>query len=167
MHPLLARADRALRDSAGSLSSDAIARHVGGRWSVADVLEHLGLTFSGTVRGLHRVLEHGVQGLPAPTLEQRVGTLVVVQLGYFPSGRQSPETMKPRGNADPATVLATTLSHLAAMDDALDAAELRFGPRIRVLQHPVLGPFNLHHWRRFHWVHTRHHARQIRERAGR
>ena len=165
MHPLLARADRALREHAG-LSPEALLRRPDGKWSAAEILEHLGLTYSGTTRGLQRLIDHGVPELPPPTLEQRLGTLVVVTLGYFPAGRVSPDAMRPKGTADPATVLASTRASLAAMDTALDAAELRFGPRLRLLQHPVLGPFSLHQWRRFHWVHTRHHARQIRARAG-
>lgn len=165
MHPLLERADRALRENAGGLSADALRRHPQGKWSGAEILEHLGLTFSGTTRGLQRLIDHGLSELSAPTLEQRIGTLVVVSLGYFPDGRRSPDPMRPKGTADAATVLASTLASLAAMDTALDAAELRFGPRVRLLQHPVLGPFNLHQWRRFHWVHTRHHARQIPARA--
>ena len=164
MHPLLQRADRALRESASGLSLEALARHPPGKWNSVEILEHLGLTFASTVRGLNRLVEHGPFALPAPTFEQRVGRLIVVQAGYFPGGRSSPEAVKPRG-ADPASVLATTLGHLASMDAALDAAELRYGPRLRVMQHPVLGPFSLYEWRRFHWVHTRHHARHIRERA--
>lgn len=164
MHPLLQRADRALRESAGDLSLEALTRHPPGAWSAAEILEHLGLTFSSTVRGLHRLVEHGPSPLQSPSFTQRVGTLLVVHVGYFPNGRSSPEPVKPRGT-DPSSVLAATLGHLASMDTALDAAELRLGPRIRVMQHPVLGPFSLHEWRKFHWVHTRHHARQIRARA--
>ena len=72
--------------------------------------------------------------------------------------------MRPRG-VDAATVLDSALTALAAMDVALDEAELRFGPRVRLMDHPVLGPLTIDQWRTFHWVHTRHHARQIRERA--
>lgn len=164
MHPLLQRADRVLRESAGDLSPEALARRPPGKWSGAEILEHLGLTFSTTVRGLHRLVEHGPPAMPPPSFKQRFGTLLVVHAGYFPDGRPSPDAVKPRG-ADPSAVLATTLGHLASLDTALDAAELRFGPQMRVMQHPVLGPFSLHEWRKFHWVHTRHHARQIRERA--
>jgi hypothetical protein len=163
MHPLLERAHRVLRDCAGGLTPDALARRPAGRWSSADILEHLGLTFAATTRGLRRLVDHGPADLPAPRFQQRLATLLVVHAGYFPSGRASPEPLRPRG-ADPGTVLDDTLARLTAMDAALDGAELKFGPRIRVMPHPVLGPLSVHEWRRFHWVHTRHHARQIRGR---
>jgi hypothetical protein len=51
------------------------------------------------------------------------------------------------------------------MDVALDEAELRFGPSVPLMDHPVLGPLTIDQWRTFHWVHTRHHARQIGDRA--
>jgi hypothetical protein len=164
MHPLLQRADRVLRESAGGLSVEALTRAPAGRWNAAEILEHLGLTFTGTSRGLQRLLEHG----PAPpqprTIEQRAGRFLVLHAGYFPEGYDSPEARKPRG-ADPATVLDAALAQLAAMDAALDSAELHFGPRLPVMQHPLLGTLSVHEWRRFHWLHARHHARQIRERA--
>jgi hypothetical protein len=164
MHPLLQRADRALRDSAGTLSTDDLARHSPDKWSAAEILEHLGHTFSRTTKGLQRLVDHGAPTTARATGTQRFGKLVVVYAGYFPPGVQSPDAVRPRG-ADPAGVLAATLAGLAAMNEGLDAAELRFGPRLPVMDHPVLGPLSVHEWRRFHWVHTRHHARQIRKRA--
>ena len=164
MHPLLQRADRAIRESAGTLSVDDLLRHPPGRWSGAEILEHLGITFSRTVKGLQRLVDHGVPATGHATGAQRAGKLLVVYVGYFPGGVESPEAVRPRG-ADPGGVLAATLSSLAAMNEGLDAAELRFGPRLPVMDHPVLGPLSVHEWRRFHWVHTRHHVRQIRRRA--
>jgi hypothetical protein len=32
------------------------------------------------------------------------------------------------------------------------------------VKHPLLGDLNLPEWARFHYVHARHHARQIRSR---
>ena len=164
MHPLLERADRAIRDSAGPLTVTALARHLAGQWSGAEILEHLGLTFTRTTRGLHRVVEFGAPRTHQATPAQYVGRWLVLGLGYLSSGRQSPDAVRPRG-ADPATVLESTLKDLAAMDAALDEAELRFGPRLPLMDHPVLGPLTIHQWRTFHWVHTRHHARQIRART--
>jgi len=34
------------------------------------------------------------------------------------------------------------------------------------MDHLFLGPLTANEWRKFHWVHGRHHARQIRERMG-
>jgi len=164
MHPLLQRADRALRDCAGALSADDLVRHPPGKWSAAEILEHLGITFARTVRGLQRVVDQGAPIAGQASARQWAGKLLVVYAGYFPAGVQSPEAVRPRG-ADAAGVLDATLVSLAAMNEGLDGAELRFGPRLPVMDHPVLGPLSVHEWRRFHWVHTRHHARHIRRRA--
>ncbi len=164
MHPLLERADRAIRNSAGTLTPTALAFHLAGQWSGAEILEHLELTFTRTTRGLHRIVEFGAPRTHQVTPAQRVGRFLVLGLGWLPSGRQSPEAVRPRG-ADAETVLESVLTNLAAMDAALDEAELRFGPRLPLMDHPVLGPLTIHQWRTFHWVHTRHHARQIRARA--
>jgi hypothetical protein len=32
------------------------------------------------------------------------------------------------------------------------------------MDHLILGPLTAGQWRKFHWVHGQHHARQIRER---
>ena len=164
MHPLLARADRVLRDSAAALTLSALTRHAPDQWSGAEILEHLDLTFTRTTRGLHRVVEFGAPRTRPATLAQRVGRLLVLGLGYLPAPRRSPDAVRPRG-ADPAGVLESALTNLASMDAALDEAELRFGPRLPLMDHPVLGPLTIDQWRTFHWVHARHHARQIRARA--
>ena len=56
---------------------------------------------------------------------------------------------------------------LEKMASSLDYCERRFGARTKILDHPVIGPLTADEWRKFHWVHGRHHARQIRERIGR
>ena len=58
-------------------------------------------------------------------------------------------------------------AELEKMDSGLEECERRFGPRAKIMDHPFLGPLTANEWRKFHWVHGRHHARQIRERIGR
>jgi len=50
------------------------------------------------------------------------------------------------------------------MDGALTECAARFGVLVKVLDHPVLGPFSIEQWRKFHFVHGRHHVKQIRRR---
>ena len=164
MHPLLQRADRALRESAGTLDVAALTRGPSHQWSAAQILEHLAIAFSRTTRGLQRVVEFGSPRVSPLTVSHRIAHFVVFGLRHFPGGRESPDALRPRG-VDAATALDATLTSLAAMDVALDEAELRFGPRMPLMDHPVLGALTVDQWRTFHWVHTRHHARQIRDRA--
>jgi hypothetical protein len=55
--------------------------------------------------------------------------------------------------------------HLLVLDQRLKDVARAFGSRTPVLNHPIMGPFSVNDWRRFHWVHTRHHLRQIRIKA--
>jgi hypothetical protein len=50
------------------------------------------------------------------------------------------------------------------MDEIIRRAEQRYGRRTRLVDHPVLGPLTARQWRKFHWVHGRHHVAQILER---
>jgi hypothetical protein len=44
----------------------------------------------------------------------------------------------------------------------MSICEAKFGSRIKVLDHPILGPLSIDQWRRFHLVHGLHHVKQIR-----
>lgn len=134
-----------------------------GKWTSAQVLEHLFLTYRGTNAGIAKCLEKGAPLAAKVTLFHRVGALLVVNVGYFPRGRKSPERAVPKGIPEE-EVRRNILSEIDRMDAGLEECERKFGARARILDHPVLGPFSVSQWRKFHWVHGRHHARQIRER---
>ena len=99
------------------------------------------------------------------TLKQRLGTLIVVNLGYLPGGRKAPERAIPRGMS-PEEVQQAIAPELQKMGSGLDDCERRFGAGTKIMDHPFLGPLTADEWRKFHWVHGRHHVRQIRERIG-
>jgi hypothetical protein len=160
MHGFLERAAAALHDSAGRLTVAELTHHAEGQWSIAETIEHLARAFSGTTRGLARALADGRPGGSRPSIRSRAGALLVIELGYFPRGRQSPKVARPVG-IEPAEALPLALENLRAMDDALARAATEFGTRVMILDHPIIGPLNVRQWRKFHWIHTRHHVRQI------
>ena len=90
----------------------------------------------------------------------RARRLWVVTLGRFPTGIEAPRHVVPSGDVLLSTAVSRVEAHLADMDLALQQAAMRFssGP---VMDHPILGPFTAADWTRFHYVHTRHHCRQI------
>jgi hypothetical protein len=47
------------------------------------------------------------------------------------------------------------------MDRIIAQCEARCGKRVKLLNHSVLGPLSGTEWRKFHWVHGRHHIKQI------
>jgi hypothetical protein len=142
------------------MTAEELTRHPEGKWSVAEVLEHLYLTYTGTVKGFERCLQAGRPLASSPTLKQRISAAVVVGLGYLPGGRQAPDNTRPQGMAAE-KVAAEIEPQIAAMDEVIGKCETRFGRSTRVLDHPILGPLTARQWRKFHWVHGRHHVKQI------
>ena len=160
MDPHLWRLQQEIASAAGSLSPEQLSWRRAGKWSVAEILEHLYLTYTGTTRGLGRVLEAGKPLAGGLSWKQRARAFVVVGLGYMPSGRESPAVARPRG-IDPEKVMTEILDKIAEMDAVMARCQEKFGARTKILDHPVLGPFSLRQWRKFHLVHGRHHIKQI------
>lgn len=150
----------AIASATRGMSTELLTSHPAGKWCAAEVLEHLYLTYHGTVKGCQRCLEQGKSLARTPSLADRVRTLVVVSLGYMPEGRKAPDRSTPRGMAAEEVVKAIG-AEIIAMDDLLAKCEVRFGRHTRILDHPVLGPLTAAQWRKFHWVHGRHHVKQI------
>lgn len=136
-----------------------------GKWSIAQILEHLFLTYKNTTRGLVRCLEKGTPLATRATATQRLATLFLLSTGYFPPGREAPERTLPRGMAAE-EVQQAVFAEILAMSAQLDECERKFGVNTKILDHPVLGPLTVKQWRKFHWIHGRHHAKQIRARLG-
>jgi hypothetical protein len=156
----LRRLQEAVASATRGMNAEELTRHPEGKWSAGEVLEHLSLTYSGTVKGFERCLQAGKLPARPPTLKERVTTALVVEAGYMPGGRQSPERTRPQGKPVE-QVLQEIGPQIAAMDEIIRQCETRFGKRTRLLDHPVLGPLTAAQWRRFHWVHGRHHVKQI------
>jgi len=160
MHSYLQRTQQAIDDAVRGMTPEQLAWHADGKWSAAAILEHLALTYRGTAKGMERCLQAGRPSATTAGFRVRVASFVVTGLRYMPSGRQSPAVVAPQGMA-PETVLETLRLHLAAADDALSRCEARFGAGVKIANHPFLGPLTARQWRTFHWVHARHHMKQI------
>lgn len=154
----LQRALQAIERETGGMPVQELSWHRDDKWSAAQVLEHLALAFSSTSKAMERVLQQGAEK-KRPSARQRLATLIVVKLGYFPSGRPAPEWTLPRGLAA-ADAVATIRAALIEMDTRITEAEAKLGNGI-IAVHPVIGPLTAHQWRKFHWTHTRHHMKQI------
>jgi hypothetical protein len=143
-----------------SLSAEQLMLHAPGKWCVAEILEHLYLTYTGTTKGFNRVLEADKSLATPPTWKHRGQALVVVGFGYLPEGRQSPPAARPRGI--PLEEVATGIGpKIVEMDEVMNRCATKFGSRTKLLDHPILGPFSIRQWRKFHLLHGRHHIKQI------
>ena len=86
---------------------------------------------------------------------------VVTKLNYFPSGRKAPAFVAPEG-IDAEAALRNFRESVPRMDRAIDEVEKRWGTRDCVAVHPILGPMNVFQWRKFHYMHSHYHAKQLR-----
>ena len=160
MDAYLKRLRAAIASATDGMTSEDLIRHPQGKWSTAEILEHLYLTYTGTVKGFERCLEAGKPLARAPELRDRMRTFVVTGLGHLPQGRKAPERTQPRGML--ADEVAREIGpRISAMEHLIAQCETRYGKRTRLLDHPILGPLTARQWRKFHWVHGRHHMKQI------
>lgn len=160
MHPHLQRLQREIASAVDGMTPEQFNSHPPEKWSAAEILEHLYLTYTGTTKGFSRVLEAEKPLATNPTWAQRGRKLVVLGLSYFPSGREAPQFTRPRGTA-PEKVRSEIGQKIAEMDDMITCCEQKLGQRSNLLDHPIMGPLTGEQWRKFHLVHGLHHMRQI------
>jgi len=164
METYLKRLHTELEAAVQGASVEAMQKAPAGKWNSAQILEHLYLTYKHTNKAIALCLEAGAPRASAATMKHRVKSLIVTGLGYLPEGAKAPERAVPRG-MPLAEVRGTILAEIERMAAGLDDCERRFGARTKIIDHPILGPLTANQWRKFHWLHGRHHARQIRERS--
>jgi hypothetical protein len=163
----LQRLQDAISSATEGMSPEMLSQHLeADKWSAAEVLEHLYLTYTETIKGCEKCLEAGKPLARVPTWKDRLRTLVVVRFGHLPEGRKAPKNAIPRGLA-PEQVQSEFADRILAMDTVITHAEQKFGTDARLLDHPILGPLRAREWRKFHWVHGRHHLKQLRRLRGR
>ncbi len=160
MHPDLQAVLDDIAASAGPLSDAQMAWHPPGKWSPADILEHLTKAFAGTTYIMTRALGQDRLKARPDTWTQRLAAFAVVTVGYFPSGCDAPEPTRPTG-LPPSEARDRIRQALADLDGVAARCAARFGERAKIANHPILGAFDVGHWRRFHRLHTRHHMKQI------
>jgi len=165
----LVKLRESLESAVDGMSSEQLRWHPPGKWCAAEVLEHLYLTYTGTIKGFERVLANGKPLSTRASVAQRVSTFVVVGLHHLPAGRESPAVARPKG-LPIEQVRQEIGAKLEAMDAIIAECEARFGRHAKLLDHPILGPLTSAEWRTLHVVHGRHHRKQIlrlREHAAR
>ena len=156
----LGKLKQSLESVMQGMSSEQLSWHLPGKWCAAEVLEHLYLTYTGTIKGFERVMTNGTPLVSRASMSQRMRTFVVVGLGHMPGGVKAPAVAVPKG-----LPLEKVRNEIGAKIEAMDAiiaqCEARFGRRVNVLDHPILGPLTAPQWRKLHVVHGRHHQKQL------
>lgn len=160
MHPTTKQIRDAIANSTDGLSENQMREHPEGKWDAAAILEHLALTFGGTARVMQKCIGAGKPLATSTTIKQRLGQIVVLTFSHIPHGRKAPKQVVPSGIGG-REALQLIFANLEKMDQALAQCEQRFGSKVKIADHPVLGPIPLSGWRKFHLLHTRHHMKQV------
>src|SRR5690242_1353761 len=163
MHPDLDRCLAIVLDATKDGGAASAVRRDPNKWSVVEIVEHLARAYSGTAKGFERCVEKGAPLATSTTFKQRLQQFALINLGYFPAGRQAPKHIIPTGELDLGAVVDAVRRDLARLNASAATTKQALGSG-KMLDHPILGALTIDQWLKFHVVHTRHHAKQISER---
>lgn len=161
MNKWLAQIEGMVTSATAGMTEEQLIWRPEGKWSAAQILEHLAKTYSGTSVGYEKAIAAKQALTTASTqLKQEVAKFVLLRVGYFPPGRKSPERVLPKDEWSGVAALSQTRQELAKMIQAQMKAEEMFAG-VKVMDHPVLGPLTPEQWAKFHYVHAKHHMKQV------
>ena len=165
MHPSIERIERELTAATEWMRPEDWLQGAPGKWSAAQIAEHLTLAFSGTSNVMRQAIAQGSPSGNKIVVWQRLAAFLIIEVGYFPPGRKAPAQVEPNadraGSRAAAEILPALWESLRAMDASIQASEERFGASTPLCAHPILGALSAARWRKFHVVHALHHARQL------
>ena len=134
-----------------------------GKWTPAQIVEHLALGLTSSAAKFAERRNHAPMARRPRTPAEKIAKLFVFGLRWFPPGRKAPERTVP----PPQMPRAVAEPHFLAGVAAWNHLERELLPHRRAdlfVKHPRMGDLTLEEWMRFHLIHARHHARQIRRR---
>jgi Protein of unknown function (DUF1569) len=136
-----------------------------GAWSTQEVIEHLVLTYRGTVAQTEKYRQRGSPSERKAKWNQTAARILVVGLGRFPLGVPAPEFARPGQGGMPAmcgdALAALLQEELSRLDSQLVRCAQVFGKQA-FAPHFRLGPLSAQQWRKFHLVHGWHHLAQVK-----
>ncbi len=151
-------------DPLGDVSTAEWTAAPEGKWSIAQIVEHLAIAFELVGTGFSALPETEVSERDA-TPAQAVLRHTLLGSGELPKGMRAPDISHPSEDPDPELVVAQFRMGIeqtrALVEDWSEERQLS-----TYLRHPALGDLNLPEWVRFHFVHCTLHARQIEKRLG-
>jgi hypothetical protein len=134
-----------------------------GKWTPAQIVEHLAIGLEWSADKFRARRGHAPMERRPGTPAEKIAKFLVMGLRWFPPGRKAPQGSVPAPQVAGATAEAHFLASVAAWEQL--ERELLPGRRSDLfVKHPRLGDLTLEEWMRFHGVHARHHARQIKHR---
>ena len=134
------------------------------RWSVAQVLQHLGIIEKRIAMGMTKWIADARAGKLGPEVDTSsiLNSLPLQLIADRSKQREAPEEVRPRGDIDAASAWTALEQTRAALRAAILAGDGRALSEV-VQPHPVLGPINLYQWALFVGSHEIRHTGQVRE----
>jgi hypothetical protein len=134
------------------------------RWSVAQVLQHLGIIEKRIAMGMTKWIADARAGELGPEIEASsiLNSLPLQLIADRSQRRNAPEEVRPRGDIDAASAWKSLEQTRAALRAAILAGEGLALSEV-VQPHPVLGPINVYQWALFVGSHETRHKGQVRE----
>ena len=133
-----------------------------GKWSIAQIVEHLAIAFDLVATGFASLPEDQPKERDA-TPAQAVLRHTLLGGGELPKGMKAPDISQPSDDPEPELVVARFRMGIeqtrALVEDWPEERQIS-----TFLRHPVVGDLNLPEWVRFHYVHCTLHSRQIEKR---
>ncbi len=134
-----------------------------GKWCPAQIVQHLAIGIDASGRAFDQRRGKPPMRRRRRTPLELLGDLVMLRIGWIPSGLRAPAVTRPADRPDAAAV-AQLLRDGVARFLALERDLLPARASDLFVKHPRLGDLTLPEWLRFHVRHCAHHARQIRAR---
>jgi len=141
------------------------ARSPAGKWTPAQIVEHLALGLTLSAETFQARRNHAPMSRRRRTPAEQIATFFILGLRWFPPGRKAPSRTAPDAQITRRTAEDHFLAGIAGWIH-VERDLLPTRGHDLFVKHPRLGDLTIPEWIRFHWIHGRHHARQIRARLG-
>lgn len=131
-----------------------------GKWTIAQILEHMAVGVDVVATLLEkRGDKKNMRRRSKPY--QSVLRHLVLGVGRHPGGLKAPEVARPTEKPDPELIVAQFRMGVERLKEYHETWTDDQKENVFVA-HPLLGDLNLAEWARFHYLHCRHHAEQIK-----
>lgn len=133
-----------------------------GRWSIAQIVQHLGMGVDAIVQRLEERKDRA-DLVRRANARQHLLRHLLLGVGRLPPGRKTAPGTEPGEKPDPKLAMAQYRMAVARLATLAETVPAEQQGRLYV-RHPIIGDLNLPEWVRFFYIHNRHHAHQIQVR---
>jgi hypothetical protein len=135
-----------------------------GKWTPAQIVEHLAISMNSSAEKFEHRRGYAPMSARPRSIVERIAKAAILGVQWYPKGFQAPEPTTPSAGVT-RDAAETHFREGLRRWDALERELLPARRRDLFVKHPRLGDLTIEEWQRFHVVHARHHAKQIRERV--